>query len=244
MNNVPSDSTSPGFTIFEQVCKSDPHRRGLISDLYAQLLSHISSSPPTYINKWERDLQLQPENINWTQIWQATKSASPNIVALETNYKVLTRWYLVPARSSKFSSQYTSHCFRGCPFLGTQVHIWWECKIVRFFWSEVFKILSNIFKITLPPNPTTALLNSKQHALSHRQFKLMLFVTTAVKQTIANAWKSDSLYILSDKNRVTQSMIHAKTNFLDNVLKPCGTHGLNISYLRDSIIHCYFPEHI
>lgn len=121
MNNAPSDSTSPGFTIFGQACKSDPHRRGLTSNLYAQLLSQISSSPPTYTNEWESDLQLQPEDINWTQIWQATNSASQNIVTLETNYKVLTRWYLVPAS------------FRGCPTLGTRVHIWWECKIARSF---------------------------------------------------------------------------------------------------------------
>lgn len=49
---------------------------------------HHLYPPQTYTTKWEKDLQLQSEDINWTQIWQATKSAFPNIVALETNYKV------------------------------------------------------------------------------------------------------------------------------------------------------------
>lgn len=196
--------TSPGFTIFELACKCDPHRSGLMSDLYAQLLSHITSSPPTYTNKWEMDLHLQSEDINWTHIWQATKSASPIIVALETNYKVLTRWYLVPDRIHKFSSQYPSHCFRGCSALGTHVHIWWECNIVRSFWSEVFDVLSTMFKVLLLPKPTTTLLNSKLNALSHRQLKRIFFVTTAAKPNIAKMWKSDSLCVFTVKHRVTQ----------------------------------------
>lgn len=102
--NAPSDLTSPNLTVFEKACNNDPHRRGLISDIYTQLLSHNSSSPLTYTTKWETDLQLQPEKINWSQIWNNTKSASPNIVAFETNYKVLTRWYLVPARISQVFS--------------------------------------------------------------------------------------------------------------------------------------------
>lgn len=78
-----SDTKSPSFTLFEQVCKSDPHKRCLISNLYNRLLSHITSTPPTYTTKWEKDLQLQSADINWSQIWQTTKSASLNVEALK-----------------------------------------------------------------------------------------------------------------------------------------------------------------
>lgn len=132
-------------------------------------------------------------------------------MSLETNYKVLTRWYLVPTRISKFFPQYPSHYFRGCTVPGSHVHIWWECPKVSSFWSEIFKILSTMFKVSLTPDPTVALLNSKPQTITHRQFKLLLFVTTAAKQTIANAWKLNTLCIMSVKQRVTQSMIHAKT---------------------------------
>lgn len=52
---TPPDLKTRDFTVFERSCTSDPHRRGLISDLYAQLLSHTTSSPPSYTNKWETD---------------------------------------------------------------------------------------------------------------------------------------------------------------------------------------------
>lgn len=168
------------------------------------LLPHLTRTK----NKWDTNLHFQLEELNWAQIWQATKSATPKIVALETNYKVLTRWYLVPARISKFCPQYSAHCFRGCTAPGeTYVHIWWECPIVSSFWLEVFQILSTMFSITLPSDPAVALLNSKPHHITHCQFKLPLFITTTAKQTIAKAWKSALLSILSVKRRVTQAMI-------------------------------------
>lgn len=135
---------------------------------------------------------------------------------LEGTHKMVLR----PSQISKFSPQYPSHCFRGCSTPGTQVHIWWECNIVRSFWSEVFNILSTMFKVILLPDTHIALVNSKPHALSNRQFKLMLFVTAA-KQVIAKVWKTDSLDISLVKQGVTQSSIHAKTEaiYLDNISK-------------------------
>lgn len=56
---------------------------------------------PTILHKWETDLNLQADAIDWAQIWKATKSASLNIITLKINYKVLTRWYLVTAGISK-----------------------------------------------------------------------------------------------------------------------------------------------
>lgn len=68
-----------------------------------------------------------------------------------------------------------------------------------------------MFKITLLPDPTVAILNNKPQTLTHCQFKLLLLVTTAAKLTIAKVWKSTILCIVSDKHRVTQAMIHTKT---------------------------------
>lgn len=208
--NIPTNLTTPEYTSFERSCMSDPHRRGLISDIYAQLLSQTNSSPPSYTTKWEADLNLPPDSLDWSQIWQSTKSATPNIVALETNYKVLTRWYLVPARISKYLPQYPPHCFRGCSDIGTHLHIWWTCPIVQTYWSKIFQILSTMFETTLQPDPLVALLNNKPRNITQRQFKLLLYVTTAAKQSIAKAWKTNKLCDISVKQRVTQAMIHAK----------------------------------
>lgn len=142
------------------------------------------SSPPAYASKWKRDINLTLASADCAHIWQETKSASPNIVALETNYKVLTRWYLVPTRISKFLLHYSPQCFRGCTAPGTHAHIWWKCPTMQTFWTEVFKILSTLFETSLNPDPAVALLN-KPLAVTHHQFKLLLFNTTEAKQTFA-----------------------------------------------------------
>lgn len=57
------------------------------------------------------------------EIWVWTKCSIMNIVALEANYKVLTRWNLVPARIVKIVLKYTTNCFRGYNEQGTHLHI-------------------------------------------------------------------------------------------------------------------------
>lgn len=74
---------------FESTCNKDPHTRGLISDLSAQLIDPPPLPSIHYVTKWENDLGFQLDVKDWTDIWEATKLASQNIVALETNYKVL-----------------------------------------------------------------------------------------------------------------------------------------------------------
>lgn len=130
------------------------------------MLTHTSSTPPSYTSKWETDLNLTPDAFDWVQIWKDTKSATPNIIALETNYKVLTRWYLVPARVSKFLPQYPPQCFRGCSDPGTHLHIYF---------------LSTMFGTTIQLDPSVALLNNKPRNITQLQFKLLLNVTTAAK---------------------------------------------------------------
>lgn len=88
---TPSDPSESGFISFESICKTDPHRRGLISELYTFLIAPETVKPPEYVSRWKIDLNRTFDQADWSSIWQATKSSSPNIAALETNYKVLTR---------------------------------------------------------------------------------------------------------------------------------------------------------
>lgn len=98
--------SSSSMSFLECTCNSDPPRKGLISALYSHLLESPNATPFSYVTKWERDLGTTLDLTEWIHIWQATKSSSLNIAALETHYKVLTRWYLIPARNAKYVLQY------------------------------------------------------------------------------------------------------------------------------------------
>lgn len=155
-----------------------PHACGLISTFYAQLLN-----PPPYISlhyavKGERNLGLQIEAKDCSDIWAASKSASQNTVTLETNYKVLMCWYLVPAWIAKYPPNYSHTCFLGCSDAGTHHYTWWSCHLAQAFWAEIFCILSTLFDNPLDPDPATDLLNKKPLDITRLQFKLLLQVTS------------------------------------------------------------------
>lgn len=78
-----------------------------------------------------------------------------------------------------------------------------------------------MFKFITPPDPTVALLNNKPQTLTQCQFTLLSYITMAAKQSIAKSWKSKTLCIVLVKHRITQAMIHAKTEaiLLDKLSK-------------------------
>ena len=153
---------------------------------------------------------------DWSNIWLATKNSSPNCFAVETNYKVLTRWYLVPARIAKFAPAYSPNCFRGCDAPGTHFHIWWQCPVVKEFWSSIFRMASKALVKNISPDPATALLNLKPATLTNTRFQLLIHLSTAAKQTIAKAWKAKTLIVAEAKHRMNRSLIHAKMSAIDN----------------------------
>lgn len=149
---------------FERICNSDPHIRGLISLLYKQLNLIPDDTFPSYATKWSQDMDRTFSRDEWDSIWLATKHSSPN--CLETNFKVLARWYLVPARIAKFVPSYPDTCFKGCTSPGTHYHIWWQCPIAQAFWIKIFDMASKDLEILISPDPALVLLNVKPPALT------------------------------------------------------------------------------
>lgn len=121
---------------------------------------------------------------------------------------VPTWWYPVPSRIAKLAPNYSALCFHGCPDPGTYMHIWWTCPVVQAFWKAIFTLASRMFELQVPPELSTALLNLRPDILMHKQFKLMIQILPAAKQTIVKAWKSPSLAVAE----VTQSKPHTDTH--------------------------------
>lgn len=128
---------------------------------------------------------------------------------------------LGPHQISKCVPHYPSSCFRRCAAQGSFLQIWWTWLIAQEFWSDLFSMLSTLFKTSLSPGPSIALLNLKPPDLRHCQFKLLLQVTIAAKQIIVKSLKIPTLCILAVNYRVIKAMIHDKIEALtsDRVAK-------------------------
>lgn len=109
---------------------------------------------PSYAAQWSRDLEVDLEAEDWGDIWATTNSSSQNILALETNCKVLMWWYLVLVRISIFLLGYPPVCFRACGQQGKHAHIWWTCPVVQQFWAKIFSIASTLVNTSLDLDPS------------------------------------------------------------------------------------------
>lgn len=74
---------------------------------------------------------------------------------------------------------------------------------------------SKALETTIPPYPATALLNLKPAELTHNQFRLLIQLTTAAKQTIAKAWKSQTLVVAEAKRRMNRALIFTKMTSIE-----------------------------
>lgn len=91
-----------------------------------------------------------------------------------------------------------------------QAHFFIFGGIARYLWQKVFGLLSKMFDGSTPEDPAVALLNLKPDTLTKSQFKLLMHLTTAAKQTIAKAWKSPCLVLPETIGRMNKTMIHSK----------------------------------
>lgn len=197
------------MTAFEHSCQHCPGARGTISMIYSLLTAGNNSTSLSYTLKWERD--LSPIDLaDWSKAWSSIAKCSFNTATLEAAYKVLLRWYWVPARIAKSNPSYNDRCFRGCGQRGDELHTWWSCPRLIGFWSRVFGLLSSLFHAPFRKDPKFALLHCPLPGLFSHQQKLATYLFIAAKRTIARAWKKPSVSFAEVKNSLTTLMIHEK----------------------------------
>lgn len=143
--------------------------------------------------RWHEDLRSSRTLEEWSSAWRTISTSSRNVLSQEALYKVLLRWYLVPSRIAKAYPDTSANCFRGCSARGDVLHTWWTCPFVLRFWHKVYKLLSRLFHTTLRRDPWQALLHFPITTLRGPQRKLATFVLMAAKQTIAHAWKKQTI---------------------------------------------------
>ena len=90
---------------------------------------------------------------------------------------------------AKISKARNSKCWGGCGERGTQVHCWWECKVVQPLWKTVWRSLKKL-QIELPYDLAIALLGiypKDTDVVKKRAICTPMFL--AAMSTIAKLWK-------------------------------------------------------
>lgn len=152
------------------------------------------------MTKWENDLGKPIAEKDLKLIWYTTAHCSINTATVESNYKLLMRWYLVPQRLAKLNPApaVSDKCFRDCLSTGTLLHKWWDCPKIKQFWTDIYQIIFTLFGKQLPKNQQEALLNLKPKNFTNNSFHPLAFLFIADK-TLAKAWWSSTPHQLKIK---------------------------------------------
>ena len=107
----------------------------------------------------------------------------------ETSYKILTRWYRVPALLHKMDGSIPDCCWRCGAEGGTMMHIFWTCPSLRDFWREVALVIKELTSVEVGEDPALCLLHLTRGSIRKYRKSLIAHLLNAAKACIPAMWR-------------------------------------------------------
>lgn len=161
----------------------------MVSELYQLLSSASPAVKPSYIRAWEWDLETVFTPAQLSSLYELTQSSSIDSKTQEINYKILMRWYRVPADLARIYPPTPDQCWRGCSHKGTLLHIWWDCPVIRLYWEDIKSQIKEIMGIDIPLSPVHFLLHIPPTPMSQYKKSVLPHLLNADKRLLPIFWR-------------------------------------------------------
>lgn len=141
------------------------------------------------MHAWDSNLQVSWDTETWHKNFFQAYRGIHNTALIEAYLKVVTRWYLVPTRSSSPL----------CATQGFMLHICWECPKSRGFWNRIFHMIRKVTGCQIPKDLSTPLLNDHIPDTNRATQDQFFFRFLGAKLTIARAKRKISWKMAQEK---------------------------------------------
>lgn len=161
----------------EKLCMTSTPLKGGISKVYEFLSDLEGQERPSFIEKWEKELETKLEKQQIRRMIAGGYNHAWDTNTIEMNYKFLARWYMTPERLHKINQAESPLCWKNCRQKATMIHIWWDCPKISTFWQEMITSIKEIKGETIEKNRLTCLFHdtnsSSKHYMEKRTPKLL-----------------------------------------------------------------------
>lgn len=153
---------------------SSPALKKKISVFYSMLSNVGTSSFDSLKVIWEKDFETNFSDEEWLSICSGVFFRNASISNHEQSFKFIYRTYLTPVRLHKIFPNVSQYCFKCKSNIGTVMHVFWDCDMIKTYWKEIHKMVQKIIGKSFELSPSIYLLNSKFELHLNHSLELVL----------------------------------------------------------------------
>ena len=163
--------------------------KNTIGQLY-QIFQENSSEDLDYIkDKWDKELRTTIQGNEWNRSFKDIFNYIRSPFWQEYAWKINIRYFQTPLSISKYTSD--SSCWRECGEKeADHTHIFLTCPKIQSFWTQILKIIEQIFKRNVNLENYNILLGIRPRDMQSRDLYLLWILRITALKQITRCWKS------------------------------------------------------